>query len=284
MTDTQLTAAITAFEAAFPSHPISYYHLHIGTAIPRDHTLIVVFPRPLNWEQRTAVEALIRAIKALIPLEITIELTDQFALQFTPHPALSHAAVLLQGPDIRDQIAPITVDAWYETHLHQTYRHAIIPFRPITPIRLPLEYPDPKAPFFGYANPDQPDLYRWAQAIRACAIALIATQYPRIMVGAIDVISHYREGIGGKTADWLEQVIVNAHRWQYHPPRKEWAAVRELCRDTLHFENEFMRLYQRVLLSQLWGADQARRDQALSVMLQHPLDDPDIRGAIHAQP
>lgn len=281
MTDHQITAAITAVEAAFPTMPISYYHAHLGTTIPCDHTVIIVFPRLLDWERRSAVEALVRAIRVGLQLEIAIEVTDQVALQFIPHPVLSHAAACLHGPDIREQIAPITFKQWYADHLHHTYRQLIVPSRPVTPLRLPLEYPDPKAAWFGYIHTD--DLHPLIQVVRACAIAQIATQQNAILVGPIDLIGRYREVIGGKMADWLRQVILNAQSWRYRVPQSQGAALRELSRDVLLLENEFMQLYRRMVLAHLWGADQDRRDQALQVMQQHPLDDPDIRGAIHAQ-
>jgi hypothetical protein len=161
-------------------------------------------------------------------------------------------------------------------------------------VRLPLAYPDPAGAFYGYDSrtvrlPDGAEARSTRNLIRVtgwAATALLAHQAGRYVARKRDCHATYRAAIGDEWSDLLADIYTRCRaEWNYLIPddAADRRRLRAICERTLAFENQFLAIYRRYLLTELRGADDGHARQALWLLGQIPYDDDEVRAVVRAR-
>jgi hypothetical protein len=95
----------------------------------------------------------------------------------------------------------------------------------------------------------------------------------------------YRESIGDKWTDLIEKTYARCrNEWAYRLPRSpaDRALLRDLCRRTLDFENDYLRRYRRYLLAELRHGDERARVTAIDRLNEVRYPDGQTAAALRA--
>jgi hypothetical protein len=147
-------------------------------------------------------------------------------------------------------------------------------WRTAATLTYPLMYPDPDDEFYGYTRKRFPVWYppdvtaglkELVTTIGRLATAIIALRAGRYVPQRADSVTIYRETIGDEWSGYLAEIYeAGKGRWGYLVPTDpaERAHLRDLCRQTLAFENHFLAVYRNFLLAESHDADPTRRAAA----------------------
>ena len=279
--DRVLQGTIGVFETAFPDRIRAYYvegsYADQSDICASDVDMSIVFKETFADEgERGRARQLIESCAFLSPVELDVEITDEQTLSSDAQPSLMKGGLAVYGEDIRSRSRVMSLDAWTRDRMHSSYwRIAKLFNRPAIVVH-PLDYPDPADEFYGYlwrqvrsANGQMvrstKDLIRstsWA------ATAIIAQEAGRYVASKKDCYTSYKRYINDEWAQLLEDLYALCRvEWNYAIPagRRERKQLRELCAQVLAFENHFLTVYKRFLLSELQHADTT--SQAFAVWL-----------------
>lgn len=250
-----------------------------GTAVSgSDIDVVVVFKGTLDNAMRQSVEEIERSLARDFGVRIDFDLLDNTMTVIDP--ALKLGSRLWFGTDIRDQYPLVNLDDWERDRLHTSYWRTIKLFNRVPNVVLPLGFPSPTDPFYGYVIADNTrDLVRhisWA------ATALIAHTARHYVVRKSAFVSLYRELINDVWTDYLEQLYTKCKlEWNYQVPESP-QAFQQLCQQTLNFENHFMKLYRDFLLHELQSGSMSHCIHTLWVLEKLPLQDAELKSRIEA--
>lgn len=284
-------AVVAAFEARFPGRLRACYvegSYADGSFGPSsDLDLVVVFAGSfIAPSERVAAHALATTCATLATIELDIGVEDERGLERGAKPALKLAAVNIYGDDIRNNLPLIAIEDWTRDRMHSSWwRIARLFARPAV-IALPLDYPEPDAPFLGYTRrlvrqadgreaPSTRDLIRlvgWA------ATALLALDHGIYAPTKRAAPGLFRQHAGQPWADFVSDVDDRCRvRWSYLIPREPdaQARLRALCERTLLFERYFLARYCPYLIAEL-QAGWIRAREACDVMRRAPLAQPTV--------
>jgi hypothetical protein len=280
---------VTLFEHVFPNRISGYYvegSYADGSAVATsdlDLTLALRTPFATSAEEELATN-LVAACKLLSPVELDITFLDASQPQPPVDPLFKLGARLLYGADIRDTLALLPIDAWARQRMHAAFWLTIHVFRRPQPVRVPIAYPDPADPFYGYASrpialadgtviPTTRDLIRVTGWIATARIAYQAQQY---VVRKRECATLYRQTIDDEWAPLLERIERCCRvAWHYRIPAtsQEQAELSAIGEHVLAFENHFLALYQQFLVSELAHPDPDVQRTALEALGRTWYDD-----------
>jgi predicted nucleotidyltransferase len=250
-----------------------------GTAVSKsDIDLVVVFKDHAHEDEKQTLEEACKALSSELSTNIDLEILNEESLAERSDPMLKLGSSLLFGLDIRDDLPTTTIEDWARDRLHTSYWRATKLFNRPTRVTLPLNYPSLDDPFFGYVvSGNTRNLLRhvsWA------ATALIAYQGRAIVIRKSDFCRVYRAVINDDFSDYLENLYQKCKlEWNYQVPEND-TELRELCGQTLAFENHFMKIYRPFLLSELQSAPLSAQITATWMQTQLPLIDPEVKTAL----
>jgi hypothetical protein len=147
-------------------------------------------------------------------------------------------------------------------------------WRTAVTLNYPLAYPDPADEFFGYTRKRFPMWYppeataglkELVTTIGRLATAIIALRAGRYVPQRADSVTIYCETTSDEWGDYLAEIYeAGKGRWGYLVPADpaDRAHLRDLCRQTLAFENHFLTVYHDFLLAESHDDDPTRRDAA----------------------
>jgi predicted nucleotidyltransferase len=263
--DAFLCRLVGAFEAALPGRVRAYYLIGSyadGSAVPCSDLDVVVL---VKGRLERADEALAWAVgdryalRAPARLDLAIGGEDDVSWE-KRHVKL--ASVFLYGQDIRERLVlPPTAGAQeVRDSLHYALRYLMRYLRGVERLRVPLEYPDPAAEFYGYDTVREPAWYPpgTTRGLRELvnAVTLMASALTPLPAGHHrastkgQAVTLYRQLAGGPWADYVAAVYELAkRRWGYLLPTapEERRRLRALCRETLGFEHHFLARYRAIL-------------------------------------
>lgn len=296
--DVAIQGIIERFEHAFPQRIVGYYvegSYADGSAVATsdlDLTLVFAAAFASAAEQEHA-QRVVAACQQHSTLELDITLTEEQQLQqHGADPLWKLGAWLLRGRDIREQIALVPITLWARQRMHAAFWLMINVFDRPQPVQAPLAWPQPDAPFYGYAArmlqlPDGTSLATTRDLVRVAgwiASARIAHEAQQYVTRKRDCAPTYRQTIGDNWTTLLDQIDQRCRTdWRYRIPdgADDQAELREIAHRMLAFENHFLSVYRRFLVAELSSADRDAQRTALQVLGRTFYADPAVVSIVH---
>jgi hypothetical protein len=264
--DTTLLAIVHAFEHAFPNRVRAYYLIGSyveRTAVPlSDIDCFVIFANQFATpEEGSSAQQVGQRCAMSSSVRLDIGTYPESALEQL-HPVLQVAlklgSDLVSGIDIRHAM-PLPPFPDYTASVMAGAQHFIARLRGETNLTTrQVNYPDALDEFFGYTRKSIPAWYpptitagtkEFVAAVSRIATAHVVQQTQRYVPGKQQAITLFQQYIGGVWAPFVTRVFERCKLdWQYLLPKAERdrMELRELCREMLAFENEFLQ----------WGHEQ----------------------------
>lgn len=293
--DRILRGIVGLYESALPGSIRAYYVIGSyadTSAVPiSDIDLTIVFARPLTQEQLTLACDLIDHCALVSPIRLDIGLALEQQLSGIECTLLKLGSLFIYGNDLRDSLQLPPLRPYQRDVTWSPYRFLGQVIREQLVLRYPLTYPDPADPFYGYTKKRIIEWYPAAveqgtkellTGVTRTATALLALRTQQYVGAKSASIRQYREFIGDEWTEYLETLYRKGKgEWQYAVPDRpaEQQFLRELCQQTLAFENAYFLHYRSYLLEQLQGSDDERLFAAQR-LAQVVYDDEEIRAAL----
>ena len=256
---------IGEYEKTFPDRVRAYYVIGSyadGSATGiSDLDLVVLFKGTRSDEERRTAGRLDDELASACPVRLDLTTSGEDDATWEKH-HVKRGSQFLCGQDIRSRLPepPLDpADVRESFHCAQGYLQFL---RGGAPLAYPLTYPDPAGEFFGYDAIREPSWYpagtaqglrELVNAVTLAAAALLPPEAGRRSATKGQTVALYSECVGGRWARYVELLYQEAKiRWGYLVPEHpdERRLLRELCEQTLGFENHFFEEY-RTLLSNL---------------------------------
>jgi hypothetical protein len=271
-TDQILRECIGLIEQHLPGLARGYYLVGsyaYGEALPSsDIDLLVLIEQEPAQDDRRRFAIARESCRRMSAAPLDISLGSEVKLLRVGGVWFQTASLLLHGEDVRPRVPRKPV-----AHHIRDLMHSVFPLlarvRGDPPqLAFPLDYPDPAGQVYGYdARQRDDDLRRSATKdlvtnvlAAANALTLLAA---RRYVGTgkkSDIPRQYAIWVGGEWAALVAEVFdLCRNRWDYRIPgaRSDLDHLRDICRQTLRFENAFLERYRDWLLAELRSQDSA---------------------------
>lgn len=287
--DDYLAGLIEIFELAFPDRVRAYYlagSFATGEAIASsDIDFRAIFKgafAPGEAERVARLRDSCGRISAL-QLDMPVRCEDHYLSGAEDPLALKTASLFLHGADIRDQLAVPPPDRYARMITGAPYRN-LARLRGRSVIDYPLGYPDPAGEFYGYDIGGRTQ--HLVVAVGWAATAILVLDAGQYVARKSAWLNLYRRHIADGWLPFLTALYERCRRdWNYAIPAAAGRAeLRELCRQTLAFENHYLERYRAYLLGQLSGSDPAGRAFALERLALVRYPDAEVAAAIGAGP
>jgi hypothetical protein len=295
--DRIVRGVVTIFEASFPRRVRGYYLLGSyadGAAVAiSDIDLLPLVAGALDEGEREQAERLVEGCALLSPTRLDIVLCDEATIT-DDVVLLRYGGQLVYGADTRAAL-PLPPLANYTRATMDAARYFIAHvLRGVERLTYPLAYPDPNGEFYGYDTVRIPEWYppdtrqgvkelvTTATRMARASLALGAGRYAGSKGGSVTT---YREAIGDEWSDLLEAIYAHGKlRWGYAVPTDpaERRLLRDLCRQMLAFENDFLARYRVYLLGLLRSGDPAEQAHAREKLAEVSYPDDEMRAALRA--
>ena len=292
--DDILRGTIGIFEIVFPNRIRGYYltgSYANGYALPTsDIDMTVVFKGSfIDSEEEKKVEQIYQHCELISSIRLDLKIFSEEKLfhlgadsranvQFIETKNHLVAVVtkinslLIYGENIRDKISLPPVDRFVWDFMYLTYYHFAGMRKKPTVLTFPLTYPNPEQEFYGYT-----EFHGYGYTVKRttvflvytiglAAMAIIALKAGKYVGNKEACLSAYKACINDQWTGFVEEVFEKCrNRWEYHIPdnKEERRQLREICKQTLAFENHFLTIYKNYLLTELRDADDG--DKLLAV-------------------
>ena len=273
--DKILQGIVGIYEDVLPGTIRAYYvigsYADASAVRISDIDLMIVFATPLTQDQLTLARDLIEHCALLSPIRLDIGLTLEQQLSGIECTLLKLGSLFIYGSDLRGSLQLPPLARYQRDVTWGPYRFLGQVLREQPVLHYPLGYPDPTDPFYGYTKKRIAAWYPAAveqgtkeliTGITRTATALLALQAQEYVGAKSASIRQYRESIGDEWTEYLETLYRKGKgEWQYAVPEHSedrWL-LRDLCQQTLAFENAYFWHYRSYLLDLL----QSTADQRL---------------------
>lgn len=277
--DNIICGLIGLFETVFPGRIRSYYLVGSyadSSATPlSDIDIRVIFKDAFKAAEEEQMLRMRHYCRLISPISIDCPPLSEARLYYDKNwlhepLGIKAAGILLYGDDIRDSLPTPNLDA-YVRNVTFVPVHRMARIRGQTPpLIFPLTYPTPSGEFYGYDNlagplgAKVPSTHWLVHMIGFAATSLIALQAGKVVTKKSDWLSMYQETINDQWTSLLEAIYLKGKQtWSYRLPdgEAERHELRELCRQTLAFENHYLTCYRDYLLAELRPVGHAWRQQ-----------------------
>jgi hypothetical protein len=266
-----LQAIIGRYEQVFPGLIRAYYpigsYADVSTVPISDIDLIIVFAMPLTSDQLAHAHALVQQCAQMSPIHLDMGLTLEHQLADSELVLLKLGSQCIYGDDMRQQLQLPPLARYQRDVTWSPYRFLGQVLRERPALAYPLSYPDATDRFYGYTKKRIAAWYPAAieqgtkeliAGVTRTATALLAVRAGQYVGTKRASIRLYREYIADAWAEYLETLYQKGKlEWHYaipsHPADQQ--LLRDLCRQTLAFENQYFHHYRTYLLERLQGTD-----------------------------
>ena len=261
--DAVLRGIVGIYESAFPGRVRGYYlegsyadGIGIATS---DIDLEIVFKDGLQDDERGKAQQIAESCALLSAVELDCSLTDEKGLANGIVPIFKES-LPVYGEDVRDKFPLIALDKWTRDRMHAAYWLTINIYDRPESVIYPLTYPDPAGEFYGYDNrklrlPDGNEVNCTRNLVRTTgwiASALLAYKAGKMLATKRECFQAYHECLQPEDAQLLHDIYEQCRQqWNYLIPEDaaDRMVLRNVCARTLAFENRFLEVYKRFLLS-----------------------------------
>jgi len=187
--------------------------------------------------------------------------------------------VLIYGEEIRDHIPPMSVEQYTDAIMRGSFTCLRHTRAAPNVLAYPLTYPDLEGEFYGYDRRGYREIDGWRSAgtralvngLSLAATTLVAMHTGFCATSRRESFVAYREQIGGTWAQFLDEIHARCrNEWSYRLPEDAAGRqqLRELCRDVLAFENEYVLRCIKYLRVQLEAQDDGQAARAAETLAQ----------------
>ncbi len=272
--DTMLRGTVGIFEAAFPGRVRGYYLFGSyadGSAIGiSDLDLFVVFKEDfIDNQEADRARRLWHAYSQLSAVPCDLLSFSERYLFTEGHSRLKAASRILYGEDVRERMPSLSLDGYLRIYAPAPAACMSQVLRRADTLVYPLHYPDPFGPFSGYDYHDTRmgenggrSIKGWVNAVCWAATIIVAFKSGRMIGSKSESVHAYHECVGDHWATFVEAVYANGKTaWGYRVPDDPAGRtlLRDLCWETLAFENHYLARYRRYLLGQLRHAGETNQ-------------------------
>ena len=167
-------------------------------------------------------------------------------------------SLLIYGEDIRDNIPLPPVDAVVWTYVEGIYHERIFAKRRQSSevLTFPLRYPEPEDEFYGYIQGDS--TFGLVLTVGLAVTVFCAIKARRYVASKSDCPSIYAECINDEWTPFIQEVFERCrYQWEQRVPddREGRRQLREICKQTLAYENHFLSVCREYLLAKLRDPD-----------------------------
>jgi hypothetical protein len=177
-------------------------------------------------------------------------------------------AIFVAGDDVRDQITLPQLDHYQRWISRAPFINSAHVLRQTNQLTYPLDYPDPSGEFYGYDLRRTDNVYSPTGRGTKDLVSLICwTATARLAIDACEYvgskaasIQRYQECIHDEWNPFIGAVYETCRsQWGYLVPERkaDRAFLRELCHQTLAFENAYIARYRDFVLEQIDTGDAA---------------------------
>lgn len=273
--DCILQTVIHAYENEFPGYIRAYYI--IGSYSDRSYVpnsdidLGIIFAKPLTQEQLERAWALAEECASISQIRLDIGLDLEQNLPGVGRVLFKLGSLCVYGTDIRDQLELPPMAEYQRDVTWSPYRFLGQVVRDQEVLIYPLAYPDAADHFYGYT---QKRIHEWYPAevtsgtketitgITRTATALLAL-HEHCHVGTKKAsVELYRRHINDEWTDVVETWYYKGKlEWHYAIPTQaeDQKLLRDLCQQTLAFENHYFQHYREYLARLLHGTEEEQR-------------------------
>lgn len=263
--DDILRGTIGILETTFPDRVRAYY-LHgsfaNNTGIPTSDIDLFLVPKgSFTTEEREKLQRIMHFSSLFSPFMVEMMALDESTLLQNGHFRLKHASRLLWGEDLRELIPEQTLDQYLRMYASFPFIYIAPMLRNLETVTIPLEYPQPEGEFYGYdqqllppGNEKLHNIKKLVTSVCWTATVLIAWHSGKTVTGKSESVQMYREYVHDEWTPFIEEVYERGNRqWHYLVPHEsaERQRLRDLCAQTLAFENHFLSCYKEYLLTEI---------------------------------
>ena len=277
--DNILCGVIGMYEMIFPNAIRGYYLLGSykeGTSVPiSDIDIDIIFKDAFDVEKANQAKQYCSLISS-----VRLDITPKTKEQILPEDIrLKLSSILLYGEDIREMLSLLSMKS-YLRYITGWPLHFLTRIRRMQQLTFPLDYPDPNGEFYGYDTKSIPGWYpSWVErgtkelVADICWIttALLGLKAGRYAGNKAEAIRFYGKYIGDEWTPFTQDMYKKAKlEWMYGIPEgaREQKQLRELCRQTLDFENHFLTVYRDYLLTNLCSTSEDDQLFAVEQLMQ----------------
>ncbi|MEM9954881.1 MAG: hypothetical protein AAF846_24960 [Chloroflexota bacterium] len=251
--DNIIQAVIGIYEATFPEQIQGYYLIGSygdDSAIRgSDVDMMIIFKGTMTESEKDRCDTLKTSCRVLTPVHLDLPVIAEADFHQVDTVALKLSSKFVYGEDTRESIPLPSM----ETYLYQismpTQRGLTIRFRQ-EQVTLPLDYPDANDAYFGYIpaiyqDSDTP-IKLWVLNVGWLATFLVVHRAGVYVPSKRHMLPLYRKYIHDKWTDFIADVYTyGRNKWHYQLPHsdEELKLFRELCQQTLAFENHVASIY-----------------------------------------
>ena len=271
--DNILVGIVGIFETVFPNRIRAYQvtgSYSNKTAIgSSDIDMTVVFKgNSIDDQEEGRFSQITSYCSLLSSVELGMECIDEGKLlRLNTEFPYTHFAIinkigslLVYGEDIRDNMPLPPLDAVVWTYMEAIYHEhqcflaqrrqssAILTF--------PLRYPEPEVEFYGYVN--SRGIFDLVLNTGLAVTILCAIEAQRYVASKSDCPSIYAECINDEWTPFVQEVFEKCrYQWEQSVPTDEEGRgqLREICKQTLAYENHFLTVFREYLLAKLHDPD-----------------------------
>lgn len=237
----------------------------VGEAVATsDLDVLVVYKGILSDIEKQKISEIQAECQQLRSIDIELKLMSETHLFSTGSVRFHTDSLLLFGEDIRAAVPQKPVANHIRDSLYAQY-NLFARVRPqLQTLTVPLAHPDPQGQFYGYDRRSlrtidgvsHPGIKDLALIVFGAAFALTLRKAGRY-VGTgrkSEIAFHYRKQIGDEWTSLVEAIDQQCRQhWNYLIPEnlEQQQQLRQLCKQTLNFENYFLEEYKTYLLFHL---------------------------------
>ncbi len=295
LADSILQNILEMFEAQFPKRIRAYYiegsYADASNVATSDLDVLLVFKNRFENDEHQKAEELAEQHSAESIFELDIEAVDEQSLINGISPTLKFGSSLLYGEDIRNNLPLISLEEWTRDRMHSSLWRTVHLCNRLPVIRYPVTYPDPNGEFYGYDArmlrlPDGQEVHCTRDLIRLVgwsATAMIAFKAGRYVARKSECHKLYQACFNDEWGQLLQDIYELCRgKWNYLIPENQAdrQTLRAICERTLGFENHFLQIYKKFVLSELRSIDTKGVLEALSVLQRIMYQDEEILAEI----
>ena len=274
--DQILRGIVGLVELLFPERVRSYYvtgSYADGTAVPAsDLDVMIVLKNSANRDELDKIFDIADQISLLSPIFLDLEGIGEDQILVKGY-FLKFASLFLYGDDIRGKIQTPDMDDYVRDCMHNSPAYFMTHIARRQPVgTFPLDYPDRMGEFYGYDyNPleDRYDTKVLMAIIGHAATAMIALKTRQFVGTKSQCLTMYKQHVNDEWTDLLTEVYtICRNAWNYRIPEnaEDRRRLRNICQQTLLFENHFLKLYRGYLLAELDSSDDRYKVKALEML------------------
>ncbi len=279
-----------------------------GSPHSSDVDLFVIFRDTIREGEAATFQRLVAACQLLSPTQIDAHPYAEDDLLRGPQPRTTQASFLnalitvagvpVYGDDIRAALPAVPFPRYVLDVIESGLfpigvprQRDIVAYPLPTPLAPPLTYPDPDGEFYGYdAVPARPAAPRGTRRLVSSATwiatLILAVETGRLAGQKSQSIRLCKEYLPDGRRTRLAAAIFDTCKgeWGYALPTgaEERARLRDLCRDMLALENEYVTLCRGYVLAQLRGGGDDEKWQATRILRNVVYRDDELAAALEA--